>query len=71
MTWLYMSTAKIRVTLTLMPSLMSCSMAGMPAGVAGILIIRLGLSISFHSLRACSMLPWVSLASSGQTSMEM
>ena len=57
-----------RVTLTLIPSLMSCLMAGMPAGVAGTLIMTFGRDTVCHSRRASAMVPAVSWARYGETS---
>ncbi len=43
------------VTLMLMPSPISCRIAGMPSGVPGTLIIMLARPTAFHSRRASSM----------------
>ena len=64
----YTSGAKSSVTLTLIPSPISCCTAGTPCGVAGILIIRLSRPTARHSRRASSSVPAVSYASVGETS---
>ncbi len=53
-----------------MPAPMTSVMASRPSRVAGILIMTLGSAILSHSLWASSMVAWVSLAKSGETSME-
>ena len=53
-----------------MPSNSACSIAGMPASVAGILIIRFGRSTSSQYMWACSSVPSVSCASRGATSQD-
>ena len=63
-----LSCANSSVTLMLIPSLMSCWIAGMPSGVAGIFTMRLGRFTAFHSRRASLMVPSVSLARNGDTS---
>ncbi len=70
MTSPYRASAKISVTLTLIPSEMHCVIAGSPSGVAGILISRFGRSTIHHSARASAMDLAVSLASRGSTSSE-
>jgi hypothetical protein len=57
------------VTLTLIPSAMTASIAGMPASVAGILTKMFGRSRRFQSSRARAMVASVSLARLGSTSM--
>jgi hypothetical protein len=55
--------------LILRPSLMSCRMAGMPSLVAGTFTITLGRLILLKKRRASAMLPAVSWANLGDTSM--
>ncbi len=45
-------------------------MAGTPSTVPGILIMQLGRAMAPHSRRASAIVPWVSRASSGDTSIE-
>ena len=52
------------------PSNSADSIAGMPSGVAGILIIRFGRSTRSQYMWACSSVPSVSCASRGATSQE-
>ena len=54
MTSRYRARAKIRVTLTLIPSLVTCVIAARPSGVAGILTNRLSRSTALRSARAVS-----------------
>ena len=68
MTSPYRSSAKISVTLTLIPSDRHCVIAGSPAGVAGILMSRFGRFTIHHSARASAMVLAVSPASLGSTS---
>jgi hypothetical protein len=56
------------VMLTLTPSAVSVSIAGIPAGVAGTLIITFGRPTSFFSRRASAIVPAVSFARCGETS---
>jgi hypothetical protein len=58
------------VTLTLIPSLIACSMAGTPASVAGILTKTFGRPRRDQSCRARSIDAVVSPASAGSTSIE-
>ena len=51
--------------LTFTPRAVSSSIAGIPASVAGTLIITLGRASRDHSVVACSIVPAVSLARSG------
>ncbi len=60
----------MRVTLTLMPRAVSSVMASRPSTVAGTLIMTLGRLTVSHSIRPCSIVPWVSWASAGSTSIE-
>ena len=64
----YMSSENMSVTLTLIPSEMSARKAGIPSGVAGTLIIALGLSSAANSRRASETVPAVSRARCGLTS---
>ena len=50
------------VTLTLMPTLMSCRNAGIPSGVPGTLIITFSRPTAFHRRLASSSVPSVSRA---------
>jgi len=50
--------------LTLIPSLISCWMAGSPSAVAGTLMKTLGRFSAAHNRRASSIVPLVSCASS-------
>ena len=59
------------MTLTLTPRAVSSSIAGMPAAVAGTLIITLGRARRSQSSSACSMVAAVSSARSGVHSNEM
>ena len=56
------------VTLMLIPSAISVSMAGMPSGVAGTLIMMLGRLSAANKRRASAIVPLVSRASVGLTS---
>ena len=56
---------------TLTPRAVSSSMAGIPASVAGTLIIAFGRSMRPHSMIAWSIVAWVSSARSGVHSNEM
>ena len=58
------------VTLMLRPSPIIVSMAGMPSGVAGIFTITVCRSRRSWSSRAWAIVPSVSAASCGDTSME-
>ena len=58
------------VTLMLRPSAIIASMAGTPSGVAGIFTITLGRASRSWSSRAWVIVPSVSAASAGETSME-
>lgn len=58
------------MVLTLMPSLVSCCMAVIPAEVAGTLIRRLGWLSRSHNARACFTVFAVSWAKPGSTSIE-
>lgn len=59
------------VTLMLIPDAISVRIAGMPAGVAGTLIIRFGRPTAAWSRFASATVPAVSCASFGDTSSEM
>src|SRR6478752_8920782 len=61
---------KISVTLTLIPSAIAAVMAGSPSLVAGILISTFERSTADQRARAEAMVPSVSLARSGSTSIE-
>ena len=58
------------MTLTLTPRAVSSSIAGIPASVAGTLIITLGRAKRFYNPIACSIVPSVSSARSGVHSKE-
>ena len=70
MTRSYWPTLNSSVTLMFIPSNRQRSIAGSPASVAGILIIRFGRSTSSQYMWACSIVPSVSCASRGATSQE-
>ena len=64
----YRCRLKISVTLTLTPADSTSVIAGIPAGVAGILIITLGRPSRCHSSSACAIVASVSCARFGETS---
>ena len=66
----YISTANSRVMFTLIPSAISCSIAGIPSFVPGTFTITFGRSTRYHSRRASAIVPAVSNAWTGDTSME-
>ena len=68
-TWPYLFTEKIKVTLTLIPAAIKAVIAGNPSNVAGTLIITLGRSIIDHSSFPAAIVPSVSWANRGSTSM--
>ncbi len=70
MTSPYLSSEKIRVMLTEIPSARRRRIAGIPSGVAGIFTSRLGRSICFTQSLASATLASVSPASVGATSTE-
>ena len=67
---LYDSTENSSVTFTLIPAAIASSMAGTPASVPGILIIRLGRSTRSQYSCACLRVASVSCAKAGSTSSE-
>ena len=66
----YRSSEKISVTLTLMPSARTAVIAGSPSRVAGILMKTFGRSTVDHRDFAEAIVPSVSLASRGSTSID-
>ena len=58
------------MTLTLMPSARAAVIAGRPSTVAGILMNRFGRSTVAQSRRAAAIVPSVSRASRGSTSID-
>ena len=70
MTARYRARAKIRVTLTLTPSLVTCVIAVRPSGVAGIFTNMLSRFTADRRARAMSAVAAASRASRGSTSME-
>ena len=70
MTARYRARAKIRVTLTLIPSLVTCVIAVRPSGVAGIFTNMLSRFTADRRARAMSAVAAASRASRGSTSME-
>ena len=70
MTARYRSRAKISVTLTLIPSLVTWVIAASPSWVAGILTNRLSRSTALRNARAVPAVAPVSRASRGSTSMD-
>ena len=70
MTARYRSREKISVTLTLMPSHITCVIAASPWCVAGILMYRLSRFTVVHSRRAISVVAVASRLSRGSTSID-
>ena len=64
----YRLTEKMSVTFTLIPAAISAVIAGRPSTVAGTLIITFGRSMIAHNSLPAAIVPWVSRARRGSTS---